>query len=631
MLKPRFAFLWLVVSLAAMPMARAQEAAEAVADPPEAASTASEEEPAAEPSLLDDAPQTDPENPGQASLDEAMELKLGAKDMKDLNRVIDLLDEAISEGLDADNNDFAEELLVAALKQRAGSLSGLILGQPIPDPRVDPRWVQIRTFALTDLMRIVSLDDAQLDAWFQIGRLQSLPKGNPSEARRALTKAIRLAEAAAEDPQADAPEPGTIAQAYALRGAAQPAPAKQMADFTKAIELTPDKAEYLLLRAQANRNAGNAEETLADIDRAVELAPQNAKVHELKALALLMQEKKDEALESFDKATELAPKMLTPYYYRGELYSRLGELDEAIAQLDTAVELSPNNLKSLLIRAQLLILKDEPSAYEKALGDIEGVLKQQPGLLSAHLLKAQMLDKLGRTDDAVAGLQKLVEQNPGKVELQMQLAVFFVEKQMAPEAIEVLSEVLEADSANALARRLRGDMYLFKGEHQEAIADFDEVLALNPQESGVLNNYAWTLATSPYDSVRDGQKAIELATKACEATEYNAPHILSTLAASYAEAGDFEEAVRRAEAAVAKAKELNAEEQYDGQLDAELAAYKQEQPWRELQLLEISGPAEAVADKLVSLNEPAAEGEAEGEKPQAPAPVDETPIRSIDF
>jgi len=52
------------------------------------------------------------------------------------------------------------------------------------------------------------------------------------------------------------------------------------------------------------------------------------------------------------------------------------------------------------------------------------------------------------------------------------------------------------------------------------------------QNTGVLNNFAWVLATSPNDEVRSGKRSDELASKACEVTKYEQPHILSTLAAA---------------------------------------------------------------------------------------------------
>jgi hypothetical protein len=91
------------------------------------------------------------------------------------------------------------------------------------------------------------------------------------------------------------------------------------------------------------------------------------------------------------------------------------------------------------------------------------------------------------------------------------------------------------------------------------------------------------LATSPEDKLRDGPRAIKLATKACEVTEYKKPHILSTLAAAYAETGDFETARKWS----GKAVELGTKDkEVDEQLQKELESYQQKKPWRERQTVE---------------------------------------------
>jgi tetratricopeptide (TPR) repeat protein len=91
------------------------------------------------------------------------------------------------------------------------------------------------------------------------------------------------------------------------------------------------------------------------------------------------------------------------------------------------------------------------------------------------------------------------------------------------------------------------------------------------------------LATSPDDKLRDGKRAIELATKACEVTKYEKPHILSTLAAAYAETGDFETAKKWSRKAV----ELGIQDkEVDEQLKQELESYEQKKPWRERQTVE---------------------------------------------
>ena len=92
----------------------------------------------------------------------------------------------------------------------------------------------------------------------------------------------------------------------------------------------------------------------------------------------------------------------------------------------------------------------------------------------------------------------------------------------------------------------------------------------------MLNNLAWVLATSPEDKLRNGKRAIELAKQACEVTEYKQAHILSTLAAGYAETGDFETAITWSKKAVE-----SGGDELKGQLTKELESYEDKKPWRE--------------------------------------------------
>lgn len=525
-------------------------------------------------------PVEEQENSARSKLDRALEMKLSAEKLSDLNEVVDLLDTALDEGLDAESSEFAEQVLVATLMQRAAARSAAVVGQQKTNPRQDIRWVMNRSEALLDLQRAVGIDESQVEAWLLIGRLQSLPLGNKSEARRAMNKAIRLVEASVDDPNAALVDPAKLAQAYALRGVSQKEDSARVADFTKAIELDSENPKFRLLRASAHQAGGRPADCLADLDFALESDPDNAEAHELKALALLMQEKPDLAMESFDRANELAPDRLNPYQYRGRLYNQLGKTDEAIEQLDRALELAPKNLNSLVMRAQLLSNTEQ---FDRALSDVEKALALAPTRVQLHLMKVMLLERLDRKDESLAWLEKLGQAAPQSMEIQLQLAAAYIDRQKTEQAIDKLSLVLRLDPQNSLARRLRGDMYLLIGKHEEAVADFSTATEENPDDSGVLNNFAWTLATSPYESVRDGERAVELAERACDLTDYDQPHILSTLAAAYAEAGDFEQAIRWSQEAITKSEEQGIAETYDGQLEAELDSYRAGEPWRELQ------------------------------------------------
>jgi hypothetical protein len=83
--------------------------------------------------------------------------------------------------------------------------------------------------------------------------------------------------------------------------------------------------------------------------------------------------------------------------------------------------------------------------------------------------------------------------------------------------------------------------------------------------------------------VRNGKRSIEFGEQAAKETDYKQAHILSTLAAGYAEAGDFAKAREWSQKAV----DLGSEDKETAeQLKKELASYQAEKPWRERQTQE---------------------------------------------
>ncbi len=525
------------------------------------------------------------ENEGLDDLDRATQLKVTVEGLEDLNGVIDSIDSALEKGLDQGNTEFAEQLLVSSLLQRATTLSAAILNAPVHDPRRDPRWIQIRQFALTDLQRVLEIDDKSWDAYLLIGRLQSMPLGDPTAARRALSKVV--------DAAADEVTPEQQSQALALRGGVQRDVEKRLQDFDRAIELQPVNPEYLRLRAQHLYGKEEFEKALADIDRALELEPEHAGTHELRGMVLLGLKRQDEALASFDRATELVPEAALPYQHRGELYRQKGDLNKALEQLTKALDLAPNNVPTLLVRAGVHF---ELKQFDKALEDVEQAIRAQPQIAIAHLMRAEILAATDHLDQAIKHLEEITQLAPGQAQILGPLGTYYLIDNRPRKAIEVFDQAIELNPEDARSLRFRGDAYLNIGKHQEAAADFARAVELDGENEGLLNNYAWVLATSPLDEVRDGKKAVELAVQACELTGYQTPHILSTLAAATAEIGDFDSAIKWSQKAVeehqksidleqdeAAREKLQAEHK---QLQAELTSYQEKKPWRETQSAE---------------------------------------------
>lgn len=533
------------------------------------------------------------ENEGQEDLDKATQLKVTSETLDDLNEVVDHADTALEKGLDPDNKKFAQQLLISSLLQRGQLFSAAVFNVPAQDPQRGLRSMQFRQFALTDLQRAVGLDEKLVEAQLLIGKLQSLPLGDDSAARKALSKVVDAEEAT----------PDQKAEALALRSAVQKDDKKQLADLNRAIELQPEKADYLRLRSQHLYENEKFDDALVDADQALKMEPDHAATNELRGMILLGLDKYDDALKAFDRSSELVPEAPLPYQHRGELYRQKGDMQKAVEQLTKALELSPESIATLLVRAGVYYELKQP---DKALEDIDAAIKLQPTLAQPHLMRAEILAATNRLDQAISQLEKLLQAAPGNEQLLNRLGSFYLMANQPRKAIEAATQIISHDPDNYAALRFRADAYLNIGKHAEAISDFDKALAFKEEDESLLNNYAWVLATSPDDKLRDGARALKMATKAAESSGYETPHILSTLAAAYAETGDFDNAAKWSQKAVelsqkevetAKADDDKAKLQADhDQLKKELDSYHEHKPTRERQTAEDAADAPPKAD-----------------------------------
>ncbi len=237
------------------------------------------------------------------------------------------------------------------------------------------------------------------------------------------------------------------------------------------------------------------------------------------------------------------------------------------------MQLNPNLEGALLLRARVY---QQMKLTEKAIADTNRVLDRDPENTQAQQLRAQLLAGSGKLNEAIDDLKNLISKDPDESEYLLELAMFYAADQKARKAVETYTEFLKKVSDSWIAYRGRGDAYLSLGKQAEAVADYEAALKIDSENSGVLNNLAWLLATSPEAKLRNGARAIELATLACKVTDYKQSHILSTLAAAYAETGDFKTAIEWS----TKAVELG-EEPIKAQLRQELASYEGGKPWRE--------------------------------------------------
>lgn len=186
-----------------------------------------------------------------------------------------------------------------------------------------------------------------------------------------------------------------------------------------------------------------------------------------------------------------------------------GRLDEALNHASQAARIRPDFGEPRLQMGMISEVKGQP---DDAITYYREAIQIHANWPLARKRLADVLAKLGNSQEAIAQYEAFLQMAPGVVEVHLRVA-----------------ELLSRD-----------------GKTAEAIGHYREALRLNPNEPNALNNLAWILATNDRTEIRNGKEAVALAQQACELTGRKQPLFIGTLAAAYAENGQFDEAVRAA-------------------------------------------------------------------------------------
>jgi protein O-mannosyl-transferase len=146
------------------------------------------------------------------------------------------------------------------------------------------------------------------------------------------------------------------------------------------------------------------------------------------------------------------------------------------------------------------------------------------------------------------------------------------------DAVSLFQHTLSVTQNNVLIQGALGEALYFRGEVDQAVVHFQEAIRLNPPLG--LAGAAWVMATTSNPQFLNGAKAVELAKLANQMTSYQQPETLDTLAAAYAAAGNFPEAISTAERGVELAR-AGGRSDLAREIQARLALYRQGRPYRD--------------------------------------------------
>jgi tetratricopeptide (TPR) repeat protein len=248
--------------------------------------------------------------------------------------------------------------------------------------------------------------------------------------------------------------------------------------------------------------------------------------------------KEDDMLADLNEAIRLNPQLAVAFEQRGYIAYGRKEYDKSLADLNEAIRLDPETRWPYHVRGWIWYRKKD---YDKALADYEQALRIDPKEAVFYRDRGNIAFARREYDKALADYSTAIQHNP-------KYSVPFLQ---------------------------RGKTWAQKKDYEKALADFHEVVRLDPKRSSGYTALAWLLATCPDAKYRDGRKAVETARRAFELTQGHEE--LATLAAAYAEAGDFGEAVTCQSKAVEQApSELKSEFQKRIELYKSMRPFRQE-------------------------------------------------------
>ena len=247
----------------------------------------------------------------------------------------------------------------------------------------------------------------------------------------------------------------------------------------------------------------------------------------------------ERALDDFETAIEHDPDRWKAIHNRGVSYAVAGRYDEAVEDFTRVTELQEDYANAWFNRAEI---RYELKQYEAALQDYNQAIRLDPSNAATYTSRGHTYFQLGQFNEAISDYNQAVR--------------------------------IEPNNASAIVDR--GDAYRSLGDWQQAAQDYRRAINLDNQHSRAYQSAAWLMATAPDPRYRNPSLAVQSAERAVELQEEPDFRYLDTLAAAYANAGQFERALETLAEALQAAPENEQEA-----LQRRQQLYQRQQPYRQ--------------------------------------------------
>jgi tetratricopeptide (TPR) repeat protein len=336
--------------------------------------------------------------------------------------------------------------------------------------------------------------------------------------------------------------------------------AKSITDLDEAVRLDPTCPDAFLTRGWAFFGARERQKAMTDFDNAIRLDPKWADAFVARGYAWYLtwiadqevvplhhsfgnpdEGQFDKAIADLNEAVRLDPTSIEALRCRAYAWTAALQLDKAIDDYSSAIRLAPKDAGLFDKRAIIWLMKEE---FDRAVSDLDEAVRLDPKDAELFKRRGDVWQAQHRYDKSIADYGEAIRLDPKMCGALNNRACAWIAKGENDKAIADLNEAIRINAAFGAAFVSRGRAWWAKKEYRKARTDFDEALRLEPASESARDRRAKFLATCPDERFRDGKQAVVDAGRACALTRWEMGDYLTTLAAAYAEAGEFDEAVQ---------------------------------------------------------------------------------------
>lgn len=258
----------------------------------------------------------------------------------------------------------------------------------------------------------------------------------------------------------------------------------------------------------------------------------------------------------------------------GVVLADRGDIDAAALHYQQALKIDPDQAEANSNLAQILLGR---GVIAGALAHVHRALEIYPNYADAHCILGAALAKQGDFDAAVMQFNRSLKLNPELRWANFNLAQVYASRGEFDIAIPYLQRELEIEPGFPPAQQMLDSVRANRAQLANGLHDLLQEIDRQPNDPKKLRVAAWILATNPNASIRDGRKAVVMAERAWKISGDDDLPTLDTLAAAYAERGDFSDAILAEERAVRFADDRATAEECRRHIES----FKQSKPWRQ--------------------------------------------------